>query len=132
MKSESYDFVIVGAGTAGCVLAHRLSEEPEARVLLLEAGGADWDPLIHIPLGVGKMWQLRLHDWGYDTEPEPNLDNRAIEVMRGKVLGGSSSINFMGHNRGNRSDYARWARSGLSDWTYENLLPYFKRSETWR
>jgi choline dehydrogenase-like flavoprotein len=129
---DAYDYVVVGGGSAGCVLARRLTEDPEVRVLLLEAGGGDWDPLIHIPLGVGKIWQKRLHDWGYDTEPEPNLNGRCIEVLRGKVLGGSSSINFMAHIRGQRGDYDRWERSGLSGWSYANLLPYFKRTETWQ
>ncbi|MBI2316966.1 MAG: GMC family oxidoreductase N-terminal domain-containing protein, partial [Betaproteobacteria bacterium] len=132
MDTETYDYVIVGAGSAGCVLAHRLTEEPEVRVLLLEAGGTDWDPLIHIPLGVGRIWKKRLHDWGYDTEPEPNLNHRRIEMLRGKVLGGSSSINAMAHIRGHRGDYERWARSGLSGWSYANLEPYFKRTETWQ
>ena len=132
MNRDAYDYVVVGAGSAGCVLARRLTEDPEVRVLLLEAGGADWDPLIHIPLGAGKIWQERLHDWGYDSEPEPNLNQRSIEVLRGKVLGGSSSINFMAHIRGHRGDYDRWARSGLAGWSYPNLLPYFKRTETWQ
>ena len=132
MNRDTYDYVVVGAGSAGSVLARRLSEDPEVRVLLLEAGGADWDPLIHIPLGAGKIWQKRLHDWGYDTEPEPNLNQRSFAVLRGKVLGGSSSINFMSHIRGHRGDYDRWARSGLSGWSYPNLLPYFKRTETWQ
>jgi choline dehydrogenase-like flavoprotein len=133
MNTEAYDFVIVGAGSAGCVLAHRLTEDAQVRVLLLEAGGTDWDPLIHIPLGVATIWKKRLHDWGYDTEPEPNLNNRCIEMLRGKVLGGSSSINAMAHIRGHRGDYDRWARrSGLAGWSYANLEPYFKRTETWQ
>ncbi len=132
MNRDAYDYVVVGGGSAGCVLARRLSEDPEVRVLLLEAGGADWDPLIHIPLGVGRIWQERLHDWGYDTEPEPNLNQRSFVALRGKVLGGSSSINFMAHIRGHRGDYDRWARSGLTGWSYSNLLPYFKRTETWQ
>lgn len=132
MATETYDFVIVGAGSAGCVLARRLTEDAQVRVLLLEAGGTDWDPQIHIPLAGGRIWQKRLHDWGYDTEPEPNLNNRCIEMLRGKVLGGSSSINVMAHIRGHRGDYDRWARSGLSAWSYDKLVPYFKRTETWQ
>ena len=120
MSQQEFDYVIVGAGSAGCVLANRLTEDPTAKVLLLEAGGRDTDPLIHIPLGVGKMWDHRAHDWGYDTEPEPELNNRKIEMMRGKVLGGSSSINALAHIRGNPGDYDRWAANGLPDWRHEN------------
>ena len=132
MGSEEFDYIIVGAGSAGCTLACRLTEDPKVRVLLLEAGGRDRDPLIHIPLGVGKMWQERRHDWGYDTEPEPMLNDRKIEMMRGKVLGGSSSINALAHIRGNPGDYERWAKNGLPDWGYRNCLPYFKRTESWQ
>jgi 4-pyridoxate dehydrogenase len=113
------------------VLASRLSEDRDTRVLLLEAGGRDWHPFIHIPLGVGQIRQAGMFDWGYSSEPQPNLAGRRIELKRGKVLGGSSSINFMAHNRGNRSDYERWVRLGASGWSYEDLLPYFKRLETW-
>ncbi len=132
MATEEFDYIIVGAGSAGCVLACRLTEDPGVSVLLLEAGGRDSDPLIHIPLGVGKMWQERRHDWGYDTEPEPMLNDRKIEMMRGKVLGGSSSINALAHIRGNPGDYDRWSRNGLPDWGYKNCLPYFKRTESWQ
>ena len=128
---EKFDYVIVGAGSAGCVLAHRLTEDPAVKVLLLEAGGADLDPLIHLPIGVGKIWKSRLHDWGYDTEPEPNLANRRIEVMRGKVLGGSSAINAMAHMRGSPADYDRWSANGATGWSYREILPYFMRTETW-
>jgi choline dehydrogenase-like flavoprotein len=128
---NAYDYVVVGAGSAGCVLAYRLTADPTIRVLLLEAGGRDTHPLIHVPIGLGKIWEQRLFDWGYDTEPEPRLDGRRIEAMRGKVLGGSSSINVMAYVRGHPGDYDRWAKSGCRGWSYADVLPYFKRCETW-
>ncbi|MDX1484822.1 MAG: choline dehydrogenase [Alphaproteobacteria bacterium] len=126
-----FDYIVIGAGSAGCVLANRLSEEADRRVLLLEAGGRDINPLIHVPLAVGKLWSSRLHDWGYDTEPEPELNGRRIEVMRGRVLGGSSAINAMGYARGHAADYDRWAGYGLTKWSFRHVLPYFKRLEGW-
>ena len=128
---NAYDYVVVGAGSAGCVLAYRLTSDPTIRVLLLEAGGRDTHPLIHVPIGLGKIWERRLFDWGYDTEPEPRLDGRRIEAMRGKVLGGSSSINVMAYVRGHPGDYDRWAKNGCRGWSYADVLPYFKRCETW-
>ncbi|MGC1776767.1 MAG: GMC family oxidoreductase N-terminal domain-containing protein [Xanthobacteraceae bacterium] len=126
-----YDYIIVGAGSAGCVLANRLSEDAGARVLLIEAGGPDWHPYIHIPIGLGRMHERRMFDWGYASEPEPNLGGRRIEAMRGEVLGGSSSINVMAYTRGNPSDYDRWAQKGARGWSYAEVLPYFQRCETW-
>jgi 4-pyridoxate dehydrogenase len=130
-NEKSYDYVIVGAGSAGCVLAHRLTEEKDVTVLLLEAGGWDRDPWIHIPLGWGKILVNRLHDWGYFCEPEESVGGRAVECARGKVVGGCSSTNAMAYVRGNRGDYDRWANDGAKGWSYDETLPYFKKQESW-
>ena len=130
MRIRSYDYIIIGAGSAGCVLANRLTEDDGAQVLVVEAGGRDWHPYIHIPLGLGKLHERRMFDWRFVTEPEPNLDGRSLEASRGKVLGGSSSINVMAYTRGNRSDFDRWAQKGATGWSYADVLPYFKRCET--
>jgi 4-pyridoxate dehydrogenase len=125
------DYIIVGAGSAGCTLANRLTEDADRRVLVLEAGGWDRDPLIHMPLAWGKILKDRRHDWGYDMEPDPSTGNRRLECMRGKVVGGSSSVNAMAYVRGHRADYDRWSANGASGWSYSDVLPYFRRQESW-
>src|SRR5947199_6468691 len=129
MARDRYDFVIVGGGSAGCALANRLSEDPSTSVLVLEAGRSDWilDPFIHMPAALAFPIGNPRYDWMYESEPEPHMHGRRIYHARGKVLGGSSSINGMIFQRGNPLDYERW---GLEDWDYAHVLPYFKRMET--
>ncbi|AKS40711.1 GMC family oxidoreductase [Wenzhouxiangella marina] len=124
-----YDYIIVGAGSAGCVLAHRLSADPSVSVLLLEAGPRDWNPFIHMPAGLAKLVNFKSLNWNYETEPEPALNNRRLYWPRGKVLGGSSSINAMCYSRGHRSDYEDWAALGNPGWAWKDVLPYFMRAE---
>ena len=128
-RAQSYDYVIVGAGSAGCVLANRLSADPECSVLLVEAGGRDRNPLFRLPMLMGRLFHSGIYNWSYHTEPVPSLGGRSLYWPRGKVLGGSSTINGMVYVRGNRHDYDRWAQMGLTGWSYEDVLPAFRRSE---
>jgi choline dehydrogenase len=125
---DSYDYVVVGAGSAGCVLANRLSEDPGVRVLLVEAGGKDRSPNIRIPAAFAKQFKTKL-DWAYETEPEPGLEDRNIFMPRGKGLGGSSSMNAMIYMRGRPRDYDGWRDGGCPGWGWDDVLPYFKRAE---
>ena len=128
--AERYDYVIVGAGSAGCVLANRLSENPSNKVCLLEAGPADWNPLIHIPAGFVKTLKDPSVNWLFETEPSWGTNGRSIAAPRGKTLGGSSSINGLVFNRGQSMDFDTWAQRGNQGWGYADILPYFKRYET--
>lgn len=124
-----YDYIIIGAGSAGCVLANRLSADGRFKVLLLEAGPRDTNPWIHVPLGYGKLFAMPSVNWMYQSEPEPELNGRRVFSPRGKVLGGSSSINGLVHIRGQREDFDTWARQGNAGWSYDEVLPYFIKSE---
>ena len=130
VKSISYDYIIVGAGPAGCVLANRLSEDPTRRVLLLEAGGSDRLLTVQMPAAVPFAYMSKRLGWGYESGPEPHLDQRMIDEKRGRVLGGSSSINAMIFNRGNPLDFDGWASQGLDGWSWRDCLPYFRKMET--
>ena len=125
----TYDYIVTGAGSAGCVLAARLSESGRYRVLLLEAGGKDSNPWIHIPLGYAKTFCNPRVNWMFNSEPEPNLNDRVMYQPRGKVLGGTSSINGMIYMRGNHADYDEWRQRGCEGWDWESVLPYFRKAE---
>ena len=124
-----FDYVIIGAGSAGCVLANRLSADGKNSVLLLEAGPKDRNIWIHVPLGYGRLFKTKTVNWMYHTEPEPGLDGRTVFQPRGKVLGGSSSINGLLYVRGQHQDYDRWRQRGNEGWSYDDILPYFKKAE---
>ncbi len=127
--NEAFDYIVVGAGSAGCVLAARLSEDPATRVLLLEAGPPDRSLWIHLPIGYGKTMWSDTYNWRFQTDPDPNMNGRRIYWPRGKTLGGSSSINGLIYIRGQREDYDHWAALGNAGWGYADLLPYFIKSE---
>jgi choline dehydrogenase len=129
MEVETFDYIVVGAGSAGCVLAARLSEDSRRSVLLMEAGGADTNPFIHIPMGYPRLFADSRINWAYESEPEPGLDDRTLFQPRGKVLGGTSSINGMVYIRGQREDYDGWAAQGCSGWDWHSVLPYFRTAQ---
>src|SRR6266852_6560570 len=125
----TFDYIIVGAGSAGCVLANRLTESGRHRVLLVEAGPTDRNPWIHIPIGYAKLFKNAKVNWLYETEPEPELNGRSIIQPRGKVLGGSSSINGLLYIRGQSADFDHWRQLGNAGWSFEDVLPFFRRAE---
>jgi choline dehydrogenase len=128
VSSNRYDYVVVGAGAAGCAVAYRLSQDPATRVLLLEAGGRDWSPLIHMPVGFTKLTSPKVN-WGFETVPQPQLNDRRMWYPQGRTIGGSTSINAMIYIRGHKEDYEQWAALGNDDWGYEQVLPFFRRAE---
>ncbi len=129
VATETYDYIVTGAGSAGCVVAARLSENGRYSVLLLEAGGKDSSPWIHVPMGYSKLYANPRYNWMYESEPEPQLNGRTVFQPRGKVLGGTSSINGMLYMRGHPSDYDEWRQRGCAGWDWDSVLPYFKKAE---
>jgi choline dehydrogenase len=127
--NQQFDYIIIGAGSAGCVLADRLTEDGRATALVLEFGGSDRSPFIQMPAALSIPMNTRKYNWRYESEPEPHLDNRRFAIPRGKVLGGSSSINGLVYVRGNPHDFDRWEEEGAAGWGYRNVLPYFRRAE---
>ena len=130
-QAIEYDYIIVGAGSAGSVIAHRISQDPDLSVLVVEAGGSDRSLFIRMPAAFSIPMNTRRFAWQFHTEPEPAMDNRRLHGPRGKVIGGSSSINGMVHVSGHRADFDEWQALGAEGWGYEDCLPYFRRSETW-
>jgi choline dehydrogenase len=128
MADRVYDYIVIGAGSAGCVLANRLSANPDNEVLLLEAGGYDRHPLVQLPMLMGKLMHSKIYNWQFETEPEAEFGNRKVYWPRGKALGGTSTINGMIYVRGNRHDYDRWAQMGNPGWSYAEVLPFFRKS----
>src|SRR5260221_616776 len=131
--TRSYDYIVVGSGSSGAVVASRLSEDADVSVLLLEAGGSDWHPFQLMPVAFLKVANSPFFNWAYETKPEPGLGDRRLPIPRGKTLGGTSSINALICSRGNPRDYDGWRQQGLEGWSYAEVLPYFRRLENdWR